>query len=445
MTLPERCPADRDIAPWLWEHNKSVLDDLRGVVEPLAEELSSCVEADVAMYDGVNRETLATPVQDNIPFGMPYTLLPPRLFSGLEDGPETPTLPEDEAEAHKLIQAYSARCQEPPIAGMPKEAYTTTPQERMGHILHDILWMMDRGTSIDPATWEQYRQAAREHARQGRYDLDMISLGRGNAIKNMYHFRPFVELAFSHATGRFDYFMTMPTAALDVDGQSFGLLPAGYLFMPHGAYGQRFGEKIMRTSAYMINTAQQVLHEKASYLAEAFPTAVEQHTTRRRDGRPADASLISVTQEGSRSTMEVIAVLTADKVSGYDDPDELLEAIVNQGIIEEFTRALPMGFLGPLVFSGRFFPNLLLHSGDGKLALNPDIMAKIKIAKREVAQQDMADWAMYWATPEEERKEKDMMPPTATHLLCPAVMPRGALPRMNGAFLRAYKAFDFKL
>lgn len=443
MALHEQCPADRDIASWLWEHNKSVLDDLRGVVEPLAEELSDSVGADVATQDGVSRETLMTPVQDNIPFGMPYTLLPPRLFSGLEDGPEVPELPKDEVEARELIRTYSVRSQEPPITGMPKEAYTTTPKERMGHILHDILWMMERGTSIDPVIWEQYRQAAREQARQGRYDLDMISLGRGNAIKNMYHFRPFVELAFTHATGRFEHFMTMATAALDVDGPSYGLLPAGYLFMPHGAYGTQFGEKVMRTSAYMISVAQQVLHEKAKYIAETYPAAVEQHTTRRRDGRPADASLVSVTQEGSRSTMEVIALLTADRVPGYDDPDELLEAIIDQGIIEEFTRALPMGFLGPLVFSGRFFPNLLQHNGGGKLALNLDIMGKLKTTKRAVAQQDLADWSIYWSTPEVDRKEKDMMPPTATHLLCPAVMPRGALPRMNRAFLEAYKAFDF--
>ena len=443
MTLREQCPAEHGVASWMWEHNKPVLDELRAVVEPLAEELSSYVDADIANNDGVSRETTATPIQDDIPFGLPYTLLPPRFFSGLEDGPETPQLPKDEAEARALIQAYSTRSQEPPIAGMSKEAYTATPQERMGHILHDVLWMMERGTSIDPATWEQYRQAAREHAQQGRYDLDMISLGRGNAIKNMYHFRPFAELAFTQATGRFEHFMTMPTAALDVDGQSYGLLPAGYLFMPHGAYGVQFSEKVMRTTTYMINSSQQVLSKKASYLAETYPDAVEQHTTRRRDGRPADASLVSVTQEGSRSNMEVIALLTADKVQGYDDPDDLLNAIVGQGMIEEFTRALPMGFLGPLVFSGRFFPNLLLGSEDGKLTLNPTIMNKIKAAKREVARQDMAEWAVYWSTPEVERKEKDMMPPTATHLLCPAVMPRGALQRMNGAFLRAYQAFEF--
>lgn len=443
MSLPEQCPADREVALWLWEHNEPVLNALRAVVEPLAEELSTYVEADTDHADGVSRETLSTYVQHNIPFGLPYTLLPPRFFSDLESGSEAPKMPQSENNAHELVEAYRKRCQKPPIAGMPEGTYTAPMPERMGHILHDVLWMMDRKVAINPQTWEQYRQAAREQAQQGRYDMDMISLGRGNAIKNMYHFPPLVNLSYKHAIGRFEHFMTMPTAALDVDGPSYGLLPAGYLFMPEGAYGPRFSEKVMRATAYMINSAQQVLGEQASYLANTYPDAVEQHTTRRRDGRPADASLVSVTQEGSRSNMEVIALLTADKVEGYDDPDELLGAIIEQGVIEKFTRAVPMGFVGPLVFSGRYFPGLLTHNGNGKLTLNASIMNEIKAAKREMARQDMGEWAAYWSIPEDERREKDIMPPTATQLLCPAVMPRGALPRMNGALLKAYQAFDF--
>jgi hypothetical protein len=105
--------------------------------------------------------------------------------------------------------------------------------------------------------------------------------------------------------------------------------------------------------------------------------------------------------------MEVIALLTADRVQGYDDPNVLLEAIIDQGIIEEFTRAIPMGLIGPLVFAGKYFPNLLLHDGSGKLVLNPLIMNEIKRVKREMARQDMAEWMVYWSVPEERYNAPD--------------------------------------
>ena len=228
MNEIEQCPADRDVASWLWEHNKPVLDELRAIVEPLAEELSTHVESEIVKTGDVVSETLTTYVQHDIPFGVPYTLLPPRLFSGLEDGTEAPQLPQDEAEARQLIGAYSERCLEPPLAGMPEGSYTAPAEERMGHILDDLLWMAKRGTVIDPVRWERYRQVAREQAQQGRYDLDMISISRGNSIKSMYGYPPLVQLAFTQATGAFDRFATMPTAALDADGPSHGLLPAGF-------------------------------------------------------------------------------------------------------------------------------------------------------------------------------------------------------------------------
>src|SRR5688500_2282235 len=122
----------------------------------------------------------------------------------------------------------------------------------------------------------------------------------------------------------------MQNTALDVDRQSLGLAPVGYLFMPVGEYGPRFSEKLLRTTVYLVNRAQQVLGESTRNLAQAHPDIIARHTTRGHEGRPLDATLVSTMQEGARSTMEVIALLTADKVPGYDNPERLLEAIVAQ-------------------------------------------------------------------------------------------------------------------
>jgi hypothetical protein len=332
---------------------------------------------------------------------------------------------------------------------MPEGSYTALHEDRIDDMLSDLQWMTMHGTSIDPTKWEQYRQAGREMVDRGRYDLDIISLSKGNSVKSMYHYPPLARLAHAHATGMFEHYMTMPTVALDIDGRSFGLLPAGYLFMPVGGYGLRFGEKLLRTTAYMVNSSQLVLHESARKMAETHPEAIARHMTRGRDGRLADASLISTFQEGARSSMEAIALLTAEEVPGFEDPDLLYEALITQGVVEEFTRAVPMGLLGPLVFAGKYFPGLVVRLGDGRLILNPSIMAEIKQTKRAMAELDLAEWVLYWAVREgaceqaENESEQPVLPPIATSLICPAAFPHGALTRMNHATLVAYQAFEF--
>ena len=441
--MSETPPVDSNTMPWLWRHNRPILDKLQTVVETLADELVAFVEVDVSKGDGVARETLAVRAQHDIPFGVPYTLLPPRLFSELYAEAEEPRLPRDEAEAVQLVAAYGQRCLAPPINGMPEKSYTVTPETHLQKILDDLMWMVQHGVEINPLLWEQYRQAGREQAEHGRYDLDIISANRSNSIKSLYHYAPLARLVQGHATSTFERYIAMPTVALDVDGHSLGLAPAGYLFMPVGSYGPRFSEKLLRTTAYMVQSAQQVLGESTRDLARVHQDVVARHTTRGHEGRPLDATLISTTQEGARSTMEVIALLTADKVPGFDDPEQLLEAIVAQGIIEEFTRAVPMGMLGPTLFTGKYFPSLLLHTGGGKLSLNPAIMSHVKYAKRAMAQHDAVEWADYWAAPEENRKA--ILPPVATSLICPAAMPHGALTRMSRAMLCAFRAFRFDI
>jgi hypothetical protein len=438
MSVSEGCPVTITNIAELWAYNRPVLDELQTVVEPLATELAAYVDADIARGDGVTRETLATRTQHTIPFGAPFTLLPPRLFGGLYEDIGVPRLPQDASEAQQLVASYRQRAEAPPREDMPTGTYTTTPEAHMEKLLADLLWMQRQGVVIDPARWERYRQVAREQAEHGRYDMDISSVNRGNSIKSMYHYAPLARLVHAEATGAFDHYLSMPTVALDIDGPSLGLAPVGYLYMPEGAYGPQFSEKLLRTTAYMIQSAQRALGARARQLAHEHPDIIARNTTRGHEGRSLDATLISTAQEGARSTMEVIALLTADKVRGYDDPDRLVEAIIEQGIIEEFTRAIPMGLLGPLLFTGKYFPNLLLHTGSGKLALNPFIMQEIKKAKRAMALQDMAAWAQYWSLSEEDRQA--VLPPVATSLICPAALPHGALTRMNRALLRAYQA-----
>lgn len=443
MSNGNTCPIDHGTMRWLWEHNKVILDELREVVEPLSEHLSSRVEADAARWDVVAYETQGVQVQRGIPFGEPYTFLPPRLFDRLADiTTEAPVIPSEEAEIKQLIDAYKQRQTEPPAEGMEgwlDYRWSTTGERTTNLLYGDLKDLSARGVRIDAATWERYKEVGRQQARAGRYELDFISARRAKSIKNMRSLSSFSGLVDTHATGNFDNFMAMPTSALDVGGLSKGLAPVGYLFMPVGDYGSKFAEKLLRTTAGMVNVAGHSLRPLAARLAQEHRDVIVKHTARGKDGRPLDTSLIVMTQEGARSIMEATALLTANKVEGYDDPDRLFEAIVEQGILEQFTRSIPMGVLGPTAFSGKYFPHVLQHKGNGKLALNPGVMSAIKRAGREVAAAEAGSWMTYWALPEDLRKETAA--PAATSLICPAAMPHGALQRMAGAMCTAFKAF----
>jgi hypothetical protein len=440
MSTGESCPVEHNpdggSMPWLWAHNKPVLDELKSVVTPLTEALYDYVTNDVGREDGVARETTATPIQREFPYGAPYTLLPPRLFNDLDVDEGAPQLPKGELAARELIASYAYRVG--PIQGLSEDGYTTTPNSHLGHILDDVLWMANNDIKIDPLKWEQYRRVAREQVHAGRYDMDIISAMRGNSVKSLYHYGPLAHLVHHHATGAFDRFMMMPTVALDVDGHSKGLAPVGYLCMPETAYGSQMSEKILRTTAYMVASAQQALVKPAERIGQTHSGVIAKHTTRGHEGRSPAATLISTVQEGARSSMEVMALLSADKVPGYDNPDELVDQIIKQGIIEQFTRAIPMGMIGPLLFTGKYFPGLLQSKSSGKLQLNSNVMQEIKQAKRAMARADMAAWATYWAASEDDRHA--MTPPVATSLVCPAALPHGALTQSNYAFLQAYRA-----
>lgn len=446
MSSGDTCPIDHTTMQWLWEHNQVIQDELREVVEPLTEQVSSRVEANAHNWDVVAYETQKTGVQRDVPFGEPYTFLPPRLFDRLADvTTEAPLIPSDESEIKQLVDSYKVRRLQPPAEGMDgffTYSWWTTSEENTDALNADLKDLSSRGVQIDAATWERYKEVGREQARMGRYDLDLISWRRSKSIKNMRSSEIYTNLVDNYATGNFDNFMIMPTSMLDVGGQNEGLIPVGYLFMPVGEYGPVFAEKLLRTTTYMVNTTGYTIRPLAATLAKDHENVIRKHTARGSDGRPLDTALIMMIGEGSRSIMEATALLTANKVEGYDDPDVLFEAIVEQGILEQLTRSIPMGVLGPLMFAGKYFPNILQNKGDGKLALNPDVMAAIKQAKYEVAAAEIGSWMTYWSLPEDQRKDMTNHP-DATSLICPAAMPHGALERMSRAMKAAFKAFRF--
>lgn len=445
MVGTDRCPIDHDQMRWLWKHNGPVLDELRQIVEPLTEAVASRVENDLRVEDVVEFETRGAFVQRNVPFGEPYAMLPPRMFDELTDQTMiAPEIPRNARDIEALVDEYGDRRNRAPMENSRESArydWLTTGDTYQDELVEALQSLRDRNISIDPVKWQRYKEAGKEQARRGRYDLDIITMRRAGSLKTMRGYELYAELADNHATGEFENFMIMQTATLDEGGHWRGLIPVGYLFMPVGEYGEEFAERLLRTTTYVVNATGRTVQPLARTLAETHEEAITKYTARGADERPLDVALTMMTQEGARSIMEAVALLTANKVEGYDDPERLFGEIIEQGILEQFTRSMPMGLLGPLAFSGKYFPEILRNKGDGRLELNRDVLDTLKLTKYKKAAMEIGEWTTYWSLTDEERK--DVEPPVATSLICPAAMPGGALKRMSGAMLKAFKAFHF--
>jgi len=138
------------------------------------------------------------------------------------------------------------------------------------------------------------------------------------------------------------------------------------LVMPVGEYGAEFAQRAVATTALIQAAAHRSIHQLAGQVTEGHEATLHEYTARAHEAPEATAETTMETlQEGIMTIMQSVAILTAEKVDGYDDPIALLEDIVKSGLIERLARYTPMGFVGPMAISGRYMPNSLVRTETG--------------------------------------------------------------------------------
>ena len=138
------------------------------------------------------------------------------------------------------------------------------------------------------------------------------------------------------------------------------------LAVPVGEYGIEFAQRNISATALMQAAAYTNVRELARQVTEGHEDTLQKYTARAA-GKPeptAETTMDSL-QEGILSVMQSVAILTQEKVEGYDDPIALLEDIVKSGLIERLARYTPMGFVGPMALSGKYCQNSLVRTNDG--------------------------------------------------------------------------------
>lgn len=428
--MSELCPVNHDAMRQLWDYNGDSLRELDDLTREMAQGLEAVVPDDITCIQSFehSKDTL---VQHGLPYGAPYTYLPPRLFDGLFETTHQATLPESEEEAKRLVDDYLSRAEQ----GVTQTGeYGHIPQKPLQSSYINLLpYFITRVAAqevVDLQTWERYKEFGREQVQNGYYDLEQVSVRRAASDYSAKFFSPRKNFLDNTATGRSENYSLMGTSILGRDGEYLSdIIPVGYLTLPIGAYGAEFQERLLRGGTYLIDTIESELGHLSEQVGEQHSDILQAFTARgsRDEGRGDAEGLRRTMQEGIRTTMEAASILMAEKVPGYDNADDLFNAIVDQGIIEQFARKMPLGLTGPMALNGYFVPGMLQSNSQGKLSLSKESLDAMQRVKDEFRDSVLGGWIMYWSDLVSDERRKDMFAPMDFGLMCPAAFAHGAV------------------
>ena len=190
------------------------------------------------------------------------------------------------------------------------------------------------------------------------------------------------------------------------------------IMIPVGEYGEKFANKILYATSFMIKELENTSFDDSREVTGKHQNILKNYTARGRGGATAVTSLETV-QEGILSIAQVVALLTSEKIPGYDDPTVLTEQIIRSGLIEKVTRLLPMGFIGPTTIEGRYFRNALVVKDDGTLGLEPGLEKRLIEAHVDYMKSAVSEYS-------KEGKVKH-----SAGLTCPVLGPGGGIEELS--------------
>ncbi len=166
-----------------------------------------------------------------------------------------------------------------------------------------------------------------------------------------------------------------------------GIFPF-YIVVPVGAHGKDFAERLYRTTQVLMQESYSLIEEGEGIFKDNQKT-LERYTARGRGGDESDPrpAPIRTLDEGILTITQVVSLLMAEKIAGYDDPHKFLAQIVKQDLITKLTKAMPMGVIGPLILSGRYIADILKLGSDGTLIFNKESSGLRAIFKIKIRQE----------------------------------------------------------
>jgi len=403
----------------LWEKNGDIYLTLKELVNPVAEQVAQNVTTALRV---LGRPTIQPiePIAPGIPYGSelnvdPYRL-PPYIFDRNAD--VAPILPATDEERDLLVENFLKKRAEM-IRQTPFSSYVNDYGQRME--LTELLKALTANNAvIDPEKWKTYMAAVDRQLVAGNYTIESAIQHSDLSIKRMLKSPHRGALAQSNLVARLEEYSyrSNPLRTRIRENRAIPNALMGMLRFPVGAYGRGFTEALFDVTEYMLEkTTWSTTKERATTAASGHEQIIETHMARgeKKNSNSPDQALIETVQEGIVSITQTLTILTAERVDGYDDPKKLVEEIVSKDLIQQFTRAIPMGLNGPFSIAGLYFPGLV-RRGQCGLELNADILA----ALREVRKAEMPSITAWTAFHAATSIGKEIAAPVKLGLFCPA-------------------------
>jgi hypothetical protein len=155
-----------------------------------------------------------------------------------------------------------------------------------------------------------------------------------------------------------------------------------YIVVPVGKYGDELAQKIHLVTARLLGGTKFVEESGRKLFANDRSDALR-NTVRGQDYNSGFAP-VAMLQEGIVTLANCIALLSAEKIEGYEDPDRLIESILTSGLPNEMAKRMPPAVINPVSLSGRYIPDLIGRGQDGKLELNQAIVSTAAAVKAKM-------------------------------------------------------------
>ncbi len=261
---------------------------------------------------------------------------------------------------------------------MRSGAWRNIPADELLGLVQDGLWEMRRRGFAD------YYERLSSEQRQAL--LGLLRSQEQNGANFLKRMEGLGERAFP--IGHFDTFLFSPLPPIMEEVKKLpGLrtgLPAEAVMVPVEAGERRFAQAMVRATYLLVEEAIASTLEQAPALQSANDDLLFRHTAR--------VQLVDTLIEGILSVKDACVLLVADRRPGQD-PLERLERVIDADLVNHLARLFPVGYIAPLVLTGRYIPGLTQESQDGDVSFSELIETHTNAMRREIRDKNIKNGA----------------------------------------------------
>jgi hypothetical protein len=217
----------------------------------------------------------------------------------------------------------------------------------------------DRVEPLNARDWKQYEATISRLSPEAQYDVALMQANR------FYNTGPLKFRYSRPSQQRADSFFTARHPNPNPEGMT------SRITLPVGEYGESFTRELVETTLVLDVYAQQHAADVAAVQTVGNEDLMMEYTARASQAGHANAdTTLATVQEGILTIAQVLALLTAKRVPGYDEPHALVADLVHGGHVERLTRYASMGLVGPMNLEGLYIPDVLARDEHGDIGLS---------------------------------------------------------------------------